>query len=607
VTTPRGTLLRFQFLGENFGRRLAASFGSAESFRTENWLCVARVVLALYCYAWIQLSASEFLLEPWRIHGLLNVFVIYSAVIFILLQVLGKADGTYQLTAAFVDLLFAGTLTLLTGGPESPYAVLFVFVVLSVACRWGLLDTEVAVAVCAGVVAFEALAVQRWPQYFESFGGPELRTERFLLRGAALVFLSLLFGALTAQERKLRARSELLSRVLGHANPEGRMELALETLFKEIVPLYEPSKALIALRKGNMEEVFYWDTTPNAHAPADAGAVKTVLQFSKLEAAAFSFPAHSWFLRKDLRYPRRASRLVAFETTGRRAGSFDRRELNAYLPAIQVPSLMVSSFALGTGCTGRVILIGPLVNADSRAALRFLQGVTRRIGPLLEEMNLLRDIRMHASDEVRARLTRELHDGTLQSLLSTEMQIEVLRRQRTGLSAELDRRLLALQTQVHQEALGLRDLIENTKPLNFGSKELPDFLAELVARFRRDTGISVRLETEEEEIHLPPGVCHEIVRIVQEGLSNIRKHSRAKNVVITLGQAADGQLKLAIADDGEGFGFRGRVTHTQLDASHRGPGVIKERVRLIGGELTIDSNPGHGARLEITIPDENHG
>lgn len=100
ITTP-ARFLRFQFFRENFGRRLAASFGPAESFRTENWLCVARVVLALYSYAWMQLSASEFLLEPWRIHGLLNVFVIYCAVIFILLQVLGKADVTYQLTAAF--------------------------------------------------------------------------------------------------------------------------------------------------------------------------------------------------------------------------------------------------------------------------------------------------------------------------------------------------------------------------------------------------------------------------------------------------------------------------------------------------------------------------
>ena len=53
--------------------------------------------------------------------------------------------------------------------------------------------------------------------------------------------------------------------------------------------------------------------------------------------------------------------------------------------------------------------------------------------------------------------------------------------------------------------------------------------------------------------------------------------------------------------------FAAAVTHTQLDESHRGPGVIKERVRLIGGELTIDSNPGHGSRLEITIPENPHG
>jgi signal transduction histidine kinase len=68
-----------------------------------------------------------------------------------------------------------------------------------------------------------------------------------------------------------------------------------------------------------------------------------------------------------------------------------------------------------------------------------------------------------------------------------------------------------------------------------------------------------------------------------------------------------GQSKLLIADDGLGFGFRGLATQTQLDTAHRGPSVIKERVRLIGGELTIDSSPEHGARLEITIPDGFHG
>jgi signal transduction histidine kinase len=254
-----------------------------------------------------------------------------------------------------------------------------------------------------------------------------------------------------------------------------------------------------------------------------------------------------------------------------------------------------------------LILVGPSLRSESKEALRFLHSLVKQIGPVVQNIYLLRDIRTQLEDQVRAGLTRELHDGILQSLLGAEMQIEVLRRPRANPSGELEQRLAALQALIHQEALNLRDLIEKTKPLNFSPKELPDFLAELVARFRLETGISARLETGEKSITLPPSICHEIVRIVQEGLSNVRKHSGARNVVITLREGDVGQRKLLIADDGQGFEFRGRVTQTQLDASHRGPGVIKERVRLIGGELTIDSSPGNWARLEITIPDESHG
>ena len=59
-----------------------------------------------------------------------------------------------------------------------------------------------------------------------------------------------------------------------------------------------------------------------------------------------------------------------------------------------------------------------------------------------------------------------------------------------------------------------------------------------------------------------------------------------------------------IKDDGRGFDFSGRLNQMELDEAHRGPLVIKERVRLIDGELTIESTPGHGSRLEITVPQQ---
>jgi len=331
------------------------------------------------------------------------------------------------------------------------------------------------------------------------------------------------------------------------------------------------------------------------------------LAFSKLEAAAFSVPAHAWYFARNSHRPSRATNLLAFDAFGQTVCGLSSEDLHSCFPASEFPSLMVSSFSFSEALKGRLILVGPSLHGGNKEALRFLQRVVKQIGPVVQNVYLSRDIRTQVEDQVRARLTSELHDGTIQSLLSADMQIEVLRRQGLCSPDEWEKRLAALQSLIHQQALNLRDLIEETKPLNFSPEELPDFLAELVARFRRETDISVRLETEQDRITLAPRVCHEIVRIVQEGLSNVRKHSGAHNVVVSLRAGEKGQSKLLIADDGLGFGFRGLVTQTQLDAAHRGPSVIKQRVRLIGGELTIDSSPEHGARLEITIPDGFHG
>ena len=597
--------LRLRIFAEDFGRRLCASLGVGEALRTEEWLCVVRVVLALYCYLWVKLGTSQLTLQPWQAQALLNIYVAYSFLIFVLLRLHGAADTTYQLTTLVVDFFFAGTVTILTGGPESTYGVLWVFVVMTTACRWGLHETYLATVACALLLIIEVIVFRLWPQHFKTLGEGDHTIDRLLLRGTCLVVISLLLGYGIVRERRLRAESALVARVLGHAlNP--KMDRALGALFAEITPLYAPRTALVALRKGNVEEIFSWEAE-RPLTKSRVGVVRSALQFSKLEAAAFSCPAHTWYFDRRLRRSGRAPRILALDVFGRRVGFLDSNDWHSGRPADELPSLMVSCFSFEQALEGRLILVDPSLGSESKEALRFLHTLVKRIGPVVQNIYLMRDTRTQLEDQVRAGLTRELHDGILQSLLAAEMQIEVLRRPCANASGESERRLEALQALIHQEALNLRDLIEKTKPLNFSPKELPDFLAELVAKFRLETGISVRLETEEQNIALAPSVCHEIVRIVQEGLSNVRKHSGARNVTITLSEDDVGQRKLLIADDGRGFEFRGRATHTQLDASHRGPGVIKERVRLIGGELTIDSSPGNWARLEITIPHESHG
>jgi len=203
----------------------------------------------------------------------------------------------------------------------------------------------------------------------------------------------------------------------------------------------------------------------------------------------------------------------------------------------------------------------------------------------------------------RALVARELHDGAIQSLIGMEVQVDVLRRQAAPESPPMAEELSRIQHLLRQEVLNLRELMQQMKPLDLDPSRLPDFLAEAVDRFRRDTGISASFVSDLREVALSPRICLELARIAQEALVNVRKHSGADNVILRL-SLENGGGRLVVDDDGRGFDFSGRLSQVELDAARKGPVIIKERVRAIGGKLLIESAPGRGARLEITFPHE---
>jgi signal transduction histidine kinase len=209
-------------------------------------------------------------------------------------------------------------------------------------------------------------------------------------------------------------------------------------------------------------------------------------------------------------------------------------------------------------------------------------------------------LRLRAGAVERARFARELHDGAVQSLIAVEMQVDVLRRQ-SGKSESMEEELGRIQGLLREEVLKLRELMQQMKSLDIDSRRLLSFLTDAVERFQRETGITARFYSDLDELDMPQPVCREVARIVQEGLVNVRKHSGAHQALVRL-SAKDGRWKLIIEDDGRGFAFAGRLVHLEEDPEARGPLVIKERVRLIEGELAIESTPGRGSRLEISIP-----
>jgi signal transduction histidine kinase len=233
--------------------------------------------------------------------------------------------------------------------------------------------------------------------------------------------------------------------------------------------------------------------------------------------------------------------------------------------------------------------------------LRFLLDLVYQVGPAVYNVYLLHRLRRRAGATERARFARELHDGAVQSLIAVEMQVDVLRRQAETTPDVVSGELGRIQGLLREEVLKLRELMQQMKAIAVDSRKFMSIVTDAVERFERETGISARFVSDIEKLDMPDKVCRELLRIVQEGLVNVRKHSSARHTLVRLGSTAS-QWNLTLEDDGKGFPFSGRVTQDELDQMGKGPMIIKERVRLIAGTLTVESSPGTGTRLEIKVP-----
>jgi signal transduction histidine kinase len=290
-------------------------------------------------------------------------------------------------------------------------------------------------------------------------------------------------------------------------------------------------------------------------------------------------------------------------------------EANAAFAASHAAHVWREPFLVGEW-TGQVILIEPGAVRTRRLSTLFTRAV-RQVTPGLYDMFRTARVRSRAVARERARVARQIHDGTIQALLGTEMQLEALWNQcrQSGLDS-VTGELTRIRLLMHREVLNLRDLMLQLKPLDVRVEELPELLEDMVGRFAYDSGIEASFSGRISGVDLSRRACAEIVRIVQEGLSNIRKHSGAKRVLVQLESAAGG-IRLLIEDTGVGFNFDGWVQLVASDdvrpsdlaaatpAAHPHPwelAALRESVRAIDGELVLHSRRGAGARLEIIIP-----
>jgi signal transduction histidine kinase len=247
-----------------------------------------------------------------------------------------------------------------------------------------------------------------------------------------------------------------------------------------------------------------------------------------------------------------------------------------------------------------------LILANSRRRfmprdLRWLERIVRHVSMSVENLFLLRHLRARAIEAERSRISRDLHDGILQTLLSVQIQLDVLRRKLPDQTEQASAGLSALEQTVRNESAELRRMVSDLRPLRVQSADLVDLMRGFGERFRNESELHLDLLVDAADLQAPDQVCRELFQIYREALNNIKKHARATHVVVKLTQS-DSLVSLVVDDNGEGFSFAGKFSADELDRLRIGPISIKEHARTIGGVLTVESSPGHGARLTVEVP-----
>ena len=233
------------------------------------------------------------------------------------------------------------------------------------------------------------------------------------------------------------------------------------------------------------------------------------------------------------------------------------------------------------------------------AAHNLLTSIGQHLGMAVERANLGREATRLSIMEERAQLANELHDSLAQTVASMRFQANVLNeaisKQHT---AARDRHLRTLTNTVNEAYAEIRELITHFRAPLLDKRGLIPSLESLTDRFRTQTEIAIFLQIPCKDVNIPADVEMQVLRIIQESLANIRKHSQAQTVRVMVGCDDEG-YHILVEDDG--VGFEPQPSEVD-DGEHIGLSIMHQRARRVGGTLTLESEPGEGTRIMVDFP-----
>ena len=248
---------------------------------------------------------------------------------------------------------------------------------------------------------------------------------------------------------------------------------------------------------------------------------------------------------------------------------------------------------------GRVVWLHSLVSvAHVNREPAIIRGFTIDVSRSRRAEAALRDISgrlISAQEEERSRVARELHDDLSQRMALLSIELEQLADSMSS-SARIRRRFESLQNQAQEISSDIHRLSYSLHPSKLDHLGLAAALKSLCEQINAGGKLRVYLHQQSSPEMLPKEITLCLFRIAQASLRNAVKHSHATHVRVIVKMSSD-VIRLSVVDDGCGFDAR-----SASFAEGLGFVGMRERLRIVGGELEVQSQPGHGTRIEVAVP-----
>lgn len=474
----------------------------------------------------------------------------------------------------WVDIGWYGMMACVSGGGSSPFFPLFFFAILAASFRHGFDIGARLTLGCAATVSFAVLVVDQFD------------TMHLLLRVTfvlALGYMIAFWGGLSVDQRR---RLALLRDVSRLSNPRFGVQRTLDSLMEKILRFYGGVNCVLLMQDGDgwMLSTVHHPDSARAISRTQANAVQIapLLALDDAATVVYTVALRGWARWLGAMLP--GGRATGLANVGGAWREVDSGACARIADLLDADSFISAPLPLLKG-SGRIFVVA--ASRLRRADATFLNHIAQQAFPVIETIDLLDRLASSAAFRERQTIARDLHDSTIQPYIGLRHALSAIRRQAgdsNPITPELDR-LLDMSGGV------IGDMREFAQRFRHGRQEEPELLIALrrqLGQVRAFYDVNVTLDGKDAPT-IPDRMAAEVFQIVTEGVSNICKHTRARQASVRL-MDDQGLLVIEICNPDE-----------QDSALPFTPRSIGGRVAALGGTLAVERSGGQ-TRLRICLP-----